>query len=104
MENALCRKSNFDIKLTCNTNLPSPMMLKFGVEIALGMIQKSDVAIFEILIFWHFSGVQSPKMANLDQNLDLDPLKNCEKSKFNFVFSLLRKSVTEHLLILTPTK
>ena len=35
-------------------------MLKFGLEIALGMIQKSDAAIFEILIFRDFSGGQSP--------------------------------------------
>ena len=57
-------------------------MLKFGLEIALGMIQKSGLAIFEILIFRDFSGGQSPKMADLDQNLDFDPLKNREKSKF----------------------
>ena len=54
-------------------------MLKFGLEIALGMIQKSGLAIFEILIFRDFSGGQSPKMADLDQNLDFDPLKNREK-------------------------
>ena len=60
----------------------SPIMLKFGLEIALGMIQKSGAAIFEILIFRDFSGGQSPKMADLDQNLDFDPLKNREKSKF----------------------
>ena len=35
-------------------------MLKFGLEIALRMIQKSDAAIFEILIFRNFSGGQSP--------------------------------------------
>ena len=35
-------------------------MLKFGLEIVLGMIQKSDAAIFEILIFRKFSGGQSP--------------------------------------------
>ena len=57
-------------------------MLKFGLEIALGMIQKSGAAIFEILIFRDFSGGQSPKMADLDQNMDFDPLKNCEKSRF----------------------
>ena len=38
----------------------SPIMLKFGLEIVLGMIQKSDAAIFEILIFCDFSGGQSP--------------------------------------------
>ena len=57
-------------------------MLKFGLDIVLGMLQKSYVAIFEILIFLDFSGGQSPKMADLDQNLDFDPLKNSEKSKF----------------------
>ena len=35
-------------------------MLKFGLEIALGMIQKSGAAIFEILIIRDFSGGQSP--------------------------------------------
>ena len=59
-----------------------PIMLKFGLEIDLGVIQKSDAAIFEILIFRDFSGGQSPKMADLDQNLAFDPLKNREKSKF----------------------
>ena len=48
-------------------------MLKFGLEIALGMIQKSGSAIFEILIFRDFSGGQSPKMADLDQNFELSP-------------------------------
>ena len=57
-------------------------MLKFGLEIALGMMQKSGSAIFEIFIFRDFSGGQSPKMADLDQNLDFNPLKNLEKSKF----------------------
>ena len=37
-----------------------PIMLKFGLKIVLGMIQKSDAAIFEILIFRDFSGGQSP--------------------------------------------
>ena len=60
----------------------SPIILKFGLEIALGMIQKSGAAIFEILIFCDFSGGQSPKMADFDQNLDFDPMKNREKSKF----------------------
>ena len=59
-----------------------PMMLKFGLEIDMGEIKKSDTAIFEILIFRNFSGGHSPKMADLDQNLDIDPLKNHEKSKF----------------------
>ena len=45
-------------------------MLKFGLEIAWGMLQKSDAAIFEILIFRDFSGGQSPNMADLDQNLE----------------------------------
>ena len=41
---------------------------------------KSDAAIFEILIFRDF--LVGPRMADLDQNLDFDPLKNREKSKF----------------------
>ena len=40
-------------------------MLKFGLEIALGMIQKSGAAIFEILIFRDFSGGQSPKFSQI---------------------------------------
>ena len=46
-------------------------MLKFGVEIVLGMMQKSDAAIFEILIFRDFSGGQSPKMADFDQHFSI---------------------------------
>ena len=45
-----------------------PVMLKFGLEIDFGVIQKIYAAIFEILIFHDFSGGQSPKMADLDQN------------------------------------
>ena len=41
-------------------------MLKFGLEIVLGMIQKSDAAIFEILIFRDFSGGQSPNFGPND--------------------------------------
>ena len=69
-------------------------MLKFGLEIALGMMQKSGLAIFEILIFRDFSGGQSPKMADLDQNLDLIALKNRKKSK-------LQKS-PYHFLVSSP--
>ena len=55
-------------------------MLKFGLEIALGMVQKSYAAIFEILIFRDFSGGQSPKMADLDQNIPLTiPLTYTDK-------------------------
>ena len=36
-------------------------MLKFGLEIALGMIQKSDAAIFEILIFGDFTVSENRK-------------------------------------------
>ena len=43
------------------------MMLKFGLEIALEKIQKSDVAIFEILTFCDLSADRSPKFC--------DPLK-----------------------------
>ena len=57
-------------------------MLKFGLEIALGMIQKSDAAIFEILIIRYFSGDQSPNFGPNWPFLDFDPLKNREKSKF----------------------
>ena len=60
----------------------SPIMLKFGLEIVLGMIQKSDAAIFEILIFRDFSGGQSPNFGPNRPFLDFDPLKNREKSKF----------------------
>ena len=59
-----------------------PMMLKIGLEIDLGMIQKSDTAIFEILIFRNFSGGQSPNFGPNWPFLDFDPLKNREKSKF----------------------
>ena len=57
-------------------------MLKFGVEIDFGVIQKRYAAIFEILIFRDFSGGQSPKFSENDKNLNFDPLKNREKSKF----------------------
>ena len=36
-------------------------MLKFGLEIAVGILQKSDATIFEILIFRNILGGQSPK-------------------------------------------
>ena len=42
------------------------------------MIQKSDAAIFEILIFRDFSGGQSPNWPFLD----FHPMKNSKKSKF----------------------
>ena len=72
-ENALCRKNGqFLHKIELLQESTSPIMLKFGLEIALGMIQKKDAAIFEILIFRYVSGGQSPKMADLDQNLDMD--------------------------------
>ena len=69
---------NFDIKLSCIELLREstcPIMLKFGLEIALGMIQKSDAGIFEILIFRDFSGGQIPKFSKKYQNLKFDPLK-----------------------------
>ena len=40
-------------------------MLKFGMEIALGMMQKSGAAIFEILIFRNVSGGTSAKFCQL---------------------------------------
>ena len=57
-------------------------MLKFGLEIDFGMIQKRYVAIFKILIFHDFSGGQSSNFRHFDKILDFDPLKNREKSQF----------------------
>ena len=57
-------------------------MLNFGLEIDFGVIQKSDAAIFEILIFRDFSGGQSSNFCHFGKILDFDPLKNREKSKF----------------------
>ena len=48
-------------------------MLKFGLEIALRMIQKSGAAIFEILIFHDFSGGQSPNFGPNWPFLDFAP-------------------------------
>ena len=60
-ENALCRKNGqFWHKIELLRESTSPIMLKFGLEIVLGMMQKSDAVIFEILIFRDFSGGQSP--------------------------------------------
>ena len=56
-----------------------PIMLKFCMEIVLEMMQKSDAAIFEILIFRNFSGGQSSNFRHFDKILNFDPLKNCEK-------------------------
>ena len=39
-------------------------------------------AIFDILIFDNFSGSRSPKLSKNAKNLNFDPLKNREKSKF----------------------
>ena len=58
-----------------------PMMLKFGLEIDFGVIQKIDAAIFEILIFRDFSGGQSPNFGPSRPFLDFDPLKNRRKIK-----------------------
>ena len=58
-ENALCRKNGqFLHKIELLRESTSPIMLKFGLEIALG-IQKSDAAIFEILILRFFRGPNS---------------------------------------------
>ena len=82
-ENALCRKNGqFCHKIELLRESTSPIMLKFGLEIALGRIQKSDAAIFEILIFRDFSGGQSPNFCPNRPFLDFDPLKNRQKSKF----------------------
>ena len=50
-------------------------MLKFGLEIHFGVIQNHIAAIFEILIFRHFSGGQSSKFSENGENLNFDPLK-----------------------------
>ena len=57
-------------------------MLKFGMEIDYGVIQKHYTAIFEILNFHDFSGGQSSNFRHSDKILDFDHLKSCEKSKF----------------------
>ena len=44
-------------------------MLKFGLGIALDMIQKSDAAIFEILIFCTFSGVKVQILVQMADSL-----------------------------------
>ena len=43
---------------------------------------KHYAAISEILIFRDFSGGQSPKFCQNGENLNFDPLKNRENSKF----------------------
>ena len=58
------------------------LMVKFSQKIHFGVIQNRTAAIFEILIFCDFSGGQSPNFSENDVNLNFDPLKNCEKSKF----------------------
>ena len=79
-ENALCRKNGqFWHKIELLRESTSPMMLKFGLEIDLGVIQKSDVAIFEMLIFRDFSGGQSPNFGQNRPFLDFDPPNNSEK-------------------------
>ena len=73
-ENALCRKNGqFSHKIELLRESTSPMMLKFGLQIALGMIQKSGAAIFEILIFHDFSGGQSPNFGPNWPFLDFAP-------------------------------
>ena len=63
-------------------DLESPLMLKFGLEIGFGVIQKRYAAIFEILIFRNFLVGQSSKFCQNGKNLTFDPLKIREKSKF----------------------
>jgi len=41
-------------------------------------MQNCAAAIFEILIFRNFSGGQSPKLSENGENVNFDPLKNCE--------------------------
>ena len=77
----------------------SPIMLKFGLEMDFGMIQKSDAAIFVILILPNFSGGESPKIYNLDQNLDFDPLTN-HKNTFADFSLYLPKLMSQKLMFL----
>ena len=73
-ENALCRKNGqFSHKIELLRESTSPIMLKFGLEIALGMIQKSGLAIFEILIIRNISEGQSPKMVDWTKIWTLTP-------------------------------
>ena len=57
-------------------------MLKFGMEIDYGMIQRRYAAIFEFLNFRDFSRGQSANFRHFDKILDFDHLKIREKSKF----------------------
>ena len=57
-------------------------MLKFGLEIDFGVLQKRYAVILEIFIFRNFSGGQSSNFCHFVKILDFDPLKNHEKSKF----------------------
>ena len=63
---------------------------------------KSNVEIFEILIFWYFSGVKIQKlvkMTNLDQILDFDWWKVAESQNVkncSIAFSYHPKSISRH--------
>ena len=57
-------------------------MLKSGLEIDFGVMQKHYAVIFEILIFQGFSGGQNSNFCHIDKILDFDPLRNSKKSKF----------------------
>ena len=57
-------------------------MLKFGLEIHCRVIQNRKAAIFEISNFGNFPEGKSSKFSKNDENLNFDPLKNREKSKF----------------------
>ena len=57
------------------------MMLKFGLEIALEKIQKSDVAIFEILTFCDLSADRSPKFCDFGPLKDQKYFKNVGKGR-----------------------
>ena len=50
-------------------DLGSPLMLKFGLEIDFGVIQKRYAAILEMLIFREFSGGQSSNLCYFDKIL-----------------------------------
>ena len=82
-ENALCRKNGqFWHKIELLRESTSPIMLKFGLEIVWGMIQKSDAAIFEILIFCFFQGVKVQKWPIWTKIWTLTPWKIAKNQNF----------------------
>ena len=64
-----------------------PFMLKYGLEIDFGVIQKCYAAIFEILIFHDFSGGQSSNFCHFDEIYILgagSPIPVGQKSHYDF--------------------